>query len=158
MPLPPSPTPVVNAACILNNHTYSIYTWEIHSSDRHCRILDNHTYCHFWDLFVLQLLRPDSSVLPCLYSTFHLEYPLVLSRFCSLLNLHLENTLQRPSLHTYPICTWEIHSSDHHCGLLNNHTYPIYTLEIHSSDHHCHFVNNHNYPIYTLETHSSDHH
>ena len=36
-----------------------------------------------WDLLVLQLLRPDSSILPCLYSTFHLEYPLVLSRFCS---------------------------------------------------------------------------
>ena len=28
------------------------------------------------------LLRPDSSNLPCLYSTFHLEYPLVLFRFC----------------------------------------------------------------------------
>ena len=26
----------------------------------------------FWDLLVLQLLRPDSSNLPCLYSTFHL--------------------------------------------------------------------------------------
>ena len=36
----------------------------------------------FWDLLVLQLLRPNSSNLPCLYSTFHLEYPLVLSRFC----------------------------------------------------------------------------
>ena len=36
-----------------------------------------------WDLLMLQLLRPDSSNLPCLYSTFHLEYPLVLSRFCS---------------------------------------------------------------------------
>ena len=35
-----------------------------------------------WDLLVLQWLRPDSSNLPCLYSTFHLEYPLVLSRFC----------------------------------------------------------------------------
>ena len=35
-----------------------------------------------WDLLVLQLLRPDSSNLSCLYSTFHLEYPLVLSRFC----------------------------------------------------------------------------
>ena len=34
-----------------------------------------------WDLLVLQLLRPDSSNLPCLYSTFHLEYSLVLSRF-----------------------------------------------------------------------------
>ena len=36
----------------------------------------------FWDLFMLQLLRPNSSNLPCLYSTFHLEYPLVSSRFC----------------------------------------------------------------------------
>ena len=36
----------------------------------------------FWDLLVLQLLRPNSSNLPCLDSTFHLEYPLVLSRFC----------------------------------------------------------------------------
>ena len=36
-----------------------------------------------WDLLVLQLLKPDSSNLPCLYSTFHLEYPLVLSRFFS---------------------------------------------------------------------------
>ena len=35
-----------------------------------------------WDLLVLQLWRPDSSNLPCLYSFFHLEYPLVLSRFC----------------------------------------------------------------------------
>ena len=37
----------------------------------------------FWDLLMLQLLGPNSSNLPCLYSTFHLEYPLVLSRFCS---------------------------------------------------------------------------
>ena len=36
----------------------------------------------FWDLLMLQLLRPNSSNLPCLYSTFHLEYPLVLSQFC----------------------------------------------------------------------------
>ena len=36
----------------------------------------------FWDLLMHQLLRPNSSNLPCLYSTFHLEYPLVLSRFC----------------------------------------------------------------------------
>ena len=36
----------------------------------------------FWDLLMLQLFRPNSSNLPCLYSTFHLEYPLVLSRFC----------------------------------------------------------------------------
>ena len=37
---------------------------------------------HFRDLLMLQLLRPNSSNLPCLYSTFHIEYPLVLSRFC----------------------------------------------------------------------------
>ena len=36
---------------------------------------------------MLQLLRPNSSNLPCLYSTFHLEYPLVLSRFCLDLNI-----------------------------------------------------------------------
>ena len=36
----------------------------------------------FWDLLMLQLLRPNSSNLPCLYSTFHLEYSMVLSRFC----------------------------------------------------------------------------
>ena len=50
----------------------------------------------YWDLLMLQLLRPNSSNLPCLYSTFHLEYPLVLSRFCfahfwnkSSINLHV---------------------------------------------------------------------
>ena len=36
----------------------------------------------FWDLLMLQLLRPNFSNLPCLCSTFHIEYPLVLSRFC----------------------------------------------------------------------------
>ena len=36
----------------------------------------------FWDLLMLQLLRPDFPNLPCLYSTFHLEYLLVLSQFC----------------------------------------------------------------------------
>ena len=36
----------------------------------------------FWDFLMLQLLRPNFSNLPCLYSTFHLEHPLVLSRFC----------------------------------------------------------------------------
>ena len=41
----------------------------------------------FWDLLMLQLLRPNSSNLPCLYSTFHLEYPLVLSRFCFATNV-----------------------------------------------------------------------
>ena len=40
-----------------------------------------------WDLLVLQLLRPDSSNLPCLYWTIHLEYPLVL-----LLSIDLSST------------------------------------------------------------------
>ena len=43
-----------------------------------------------WDLLMLQLLRPNSSSLPCLYSTFHLEYPLVLSRFCLCLQASLK--------------------------------------------------------------------
>ena len=46
----------------------------------------------FWDLLVLQLLRPDSSNLPCLDPTFHIEYPLVLSRFCSQMSLSRSRT------------------------------------------------------------------
>ena len=46
----------------------------------------------FWDLLVLHLLRPDSSNLPCLYSTFLLECPLVLSRFCFLLPFYISNS------------------------------------------------------------------
>ena len=46
----------------------------------------------FWDLLMLQLLRPNSSNLPCLYSTFHLEYPLVLSRFY----LHVWSRIKLP--------------------------------------------------------------
>ena len=46
------------------------------------------TRCLF-DLLMLQLLRPNASNLPCLYSTFDLEYPLVLSRFCSWLSWSL---------------------------------------------------------------------
>ena len=37
-----------------------------------------------WGLLVLLLLNPDKSNLSCLYSTFHLQYPLVLSRSCLL--------------------------------------------------------------------------
>ena len=36
----------------------------------------------FLDLLVLLLLRSDFSNLQCPYSTFHIEYPSVLSRFC----------------------------------------------------------------------------
>ena len=45
-------------------------------------LLDTWICPPFWDLLMLQLLRPDFQNLPCLYSTFHLEYPLVLSEFC----------------------------------------------------------------------------
>ena len=38
----------------------------------------------FWDALVLQLLRPVFLNLSCLFPTFHLEYPSVFSRFCSL--------------------------------------------------------------------------
>ena len=57
----------------------------------------------FWDLLMLQLLRPNSSNLPCLYSTFHLEYPLVLSRFCFqfLLFLHQWKSIVRTDCKEY---------------------------------------------------------
>ena len=55
----------------------------------------------FWDLLVLQLLRPDSLNFPCLYSTFCLGCALVLSRFCltyTYLSLCLEiSTFFNPS-------------------------------------------------------------
>ena len=35
----------------------------------------------FWDLFMLQLLRPVFPNLPCLFSTFHRRYPSALPRF-----------------------------------------------------------------------------
>ena len=37
----------------------------------------------FWDLLMLQLLRPVFPNLPCLFSTFYLEYTSIFSRFCS---------------------------------------------------------------------------
>ena len=54
-----------------------------HASREHLPFWTPGSVPPLWDLLVLQLLRPDFSNLPCLYSTFHLEYPLVLSRFCS---------------------------------------------------------------------------
>ena len=41
----------------------------------------------FWDLLMLQYLRPELQNLPYLYSTCHLEYPSVLYRFCSCVSL-----------------------------------------------------------------------
>ena len=52
----------------------------------------------FWDLLMLQLLRPNSSNLPCLYSTLHLEYPLVLSRFCFYYFCRKKNPIVQPVL------------------------------------------------------------
>ena len=52
----------------------------------------------FWDLPVFKLLRPDSSNLPCIYSTFHLEFPLVLSRFCSGWSTSYNSTFKRKFL------------------------------------------------------------
>ena len=62
------------------------FPWSI-ATDMACQqgtltLLDTWFRPPFRDLLVLQLLRPDSSNLPFLNSTFHLEYPLVLSRFC----------------------------------------------------------------------------
>ena len=54
----------------------------------------------FWDLLMLQLLRPNSSTLTCLYSTFHLEYPLVLSRFC--LDIRDDRALCKSPCQSYP--------------------------------------------------------
>ena len=45
-------------------------------------LLDTWIRSPFWDLLMLRLLRPDFLNLPCLYSTFHLEYPSILSQFC----------------------------------------------------------------------------
>ena len=58
----------------------------------------------FWDLLVLQLLRPNSSSLPCLYSTFHLEYPLVLSRFYLTLHQHCHDQIPELSNGSLPKC------------------------------------------------------
>ena len=55
----------------------------------------------FWDLLMLQLLRPNSSNLPCLCSTFHLEYPLVLSRFYF---KNVAKTTKRSFFLLYSIC------------------------------------------------------
>ena len=49
----------------------------------------------FRDLLVLQFLRPDSSNLPCLYSTFRLQYSLVPSRFCSVESIYFIKDLSQ---------------------------------------------------------------
>ena len=61
----------------------------------------------FWDLPMLQLLRPNSSNLPYLYSTFHLEYPLVLSRFCFINQLITQLRWQMSPLSDINCCVTE---------------------------------------------------
>ena len=61
----------------------------------------------FWDLLMLQLLRPNSSNLPCLYSTFHLEYPLVLSRFYFKIATKCPSTYLKNS---YLVRRWSVES------------------------------------------------
>ena len=56
----------------------------------------------FYRPFVfLRLLRPDFPNLPCLYSTFHLEYPSILSRFCFTIKITMLCILKNNSVHTY---------------------------------------------------------
>ena len=65
----------------------------------------------FWNLLVFQLWRPDSSNLPCLYSTFHLEYPLVLSWFVFVsfpFNLFRFVSISCRTIY-WPISDWDMH-------------------------------------------------
>ena len=76
--------------------SYQVICHQIFNNKRNWWWLDLDTWFRppFWDLLMLQLLRPNSSNLPCLYSTFHLEYPLVLSPFCFAV---MENKMSKKS-------------------------------------------------------------
>ena len=69
---------------------HGVFATGVASQQGTLTLLDTWFRPSFWDLLMLQLLRPNSSNLPCLYSTFHLEYPLVLSRFCLSLSAFLK--------------------------------------------------------------------
>ena len=78
-----------NFMTLIQNLTFTDYEWFPWNICNECGMPAGNAYPWtpgsvppLWDLLVLQLLRPDSSNLPCFYSSFHLEYPLVLSRFC----------------------------------------------------------------------------
>ena len=78
-----------NFITLIPSLTFTDYEWFPWSICNGCGMPAGNAYpsghlvpSPFWDLLMLQLLRPNTSNLPCLYSTFHLEYPLVLSRFC----------------------------------------------------------------------------
>ena len=99
--------------CIWSGHRMSFNICERETS-----------YCPpFWDLLMLQLLRPNSSNLPCLCSTFHLEYPLVLSRFCLIRSpyrpLNFLNDDFKRSL-TYPSSRSLFESRKHHSKIESN--------------------------------------
>ena len=63
----------------------------------------------FWDLLMLQLLRPNSSNLPCLYSTFHLEYPWYFLDFTS---KRCDIFLQKPKENEDITFTWKFYNRD----------------------------------------------
>ena len=54
----------------------------------------------FWDLLMLQLLRPNSSNLPCLYSTFSSRIPL------GTFSILLKNATPKCKIWTYTIYSW----------------------------------------------------
>ena len=58
------------------------YEWLPWSICNGCGMLVGNAYSSRHMVSSPELLRPDSSNLPWLYSTFHLEYPSVLPRFC----------------------------------------------------------------------------
>ena len=77
-----------NFMTLIPSLTFTDHEWFPWSICNGCGMPAGNTYpsghlvpSPLWDLLVFQLLRPDLSNLPCHYSTFHLEYPLVLSQF-----------------------------------------------------------------------------
>ena len=72
---------------ILDLHVFQLLRPETLSIIHYMYSLPFTTHNLFDLIWMLQLLRPNSSNLPCLYWTFHLEYPLVLSRFYLKLNI-----------------------------------------------------------------------
>ena len=58
----------------------------------------------FWDLLVLHLLIPDFSNMQSIYSTFHLEYPLVFLDFAFLLYFNVLVSKSGHATHTMRRC------------------------------------------------------
>ena len=74
----------LNKANTSDKETFFFFATGVTCKQRTLSLPDTWFRPPLWDLLVLQLLRSESSNLPCLYSTFHLEYTLVFSRFWSL--------------------------------------------------------------------------